>query len=111
MAPEFEPHVSSVQTVLVRLLDRLQDEGRCMTPDERQRYSVGVRILARYRGCSVAHAISQLNQRVATERSLQPATKSSLRGVLPWDARRRSPSDRNRQNELLNRRRRAQVMT
>jgi len=47
MAPECEPHVSSVQTVLVRLLDRLQDEGRCMTPDERQRYSVGVRILAR----------------------------------------------------------------
>jgi len=67
MAPECEPHVASVQTVLVRLLDRLQDEGRCMTADERQRYSVGVRILARYRGCSVAHAISQLNQRVAID--------------------------------------------
>jgi hypothetical protein len=38
-----------------------------MTADERQRYSVGVRIVARYRGCSVAHAISQLNQRVATD--------------------------------------------
>jgi hypothetical protein len=65
MAPECEHHVSSVQTVLVRLLDKLQDEGRCMTADERQRYSVGVRILARYSGCSVAHAISQLSQRVA----------------------------------------------
>ena len=63
MAPEREPHVSSVQSVLVRLLDRLQDERRSMTPGERQRYSVGVRIIARYRGCSVAQAISQLNQR------------------------------------------------
>jgi hypothetical protein len=67
MAPQCEPHVSSVQTVLVRLLDRLQEERRCMTADERQRYSVGVRILARYRGCSVAQAISQLDQRVATD--------------------------------------------
>ena len=67
MAPESEPHIASVQSALVRLLVRLRDEGRCMTPDERQRYSVGVRILARYRGCSVAQAISQLNQRVATD--------------------------------------------
>jgi hypothetical protein len=63
MAPECEPHVSSVQNVLVRLLGRLHEEGRCMTPEERQRYSVGIRILARYRGCSVAQAISQLNAR------------------------------------------------
>jgi hypothetical protein len=63
MAPECEPHVSSVLNVLVRLLGRLHEEGRSMTPEERQRYSVGVRILARYRGCSVAQAISQLNQR------------------------------------------------
>ena len=67
MAPECEPHVASVQSVLVRLLDRLKDEGRCMTADERQRYSVGVRILARYRGCSVVQAISQLNLRVASD--------------------------------------------
>ena len=64
MAPECEGHVSSVQRVLVRLLDRLRDERRRMTPDERQRYSVGVRILARYRGCSVAQAISHMNQQV-----------------------------------------------
>lgn len=64
MAPECEPHVLSVQSVLVRLLDRLQDERRSMTPGQRQRYSVGVRIIARYRGCSVAQAISHLNQRV-----------------------------------------------
>lgn len=63
MAPECEPHVSSVQNVLVRLLGRLHEERRSMTPEERQRYSVGARILARYRGCSVAQAISQLNQR------------------------------------------------
>jgi hypothetical protein len=63
MAPERESHVLSVQSVLVRLLDRLQDERRSMTPGERQRYSVGVRIIARYRGCSVAQAISHLNQR------------------------------------------------
>ena len=67
MAPECEPHVSSVQSALVRLLDRLQDERRCMTPDERQRYSVGVRILARSRGCSIVQAISQLKERVATD--------------------------------------------
>jgi hypothetical protein len=36
-----------------------------MTLDERQRYSVGVRILARYQECSVAQAISHLNQRIA----------------------------------------------
>ncbi len=60
MAPERESHVLSVQGVLVRLLDRLQDERRSMTPGERQRYSVGVRIIARYRGCSVAQAISHL---------------------------------------------------
>lgn len=65
MVPECEPHVSSVRGVLVRLLDRLQDEQRCMTPDERQRYSVGVRILARYQECSVAQVISHLNQRVS----------------------------------------------
>jgi hypothetical protein len=64
MAPECEPHVLSVQNLLVRLLDRLQDERRSMTPGERQRYSAGVRIIARYRGCSVAQAISHLNQRV-----------------------------------------------
>lgn len=68
MAPECEPHVSSVQTVLVRLLVRLREERRCMTPEERQRYSVGVRIVARYRGCSVAQAISQLNQRAPVAR-------------------------------------------
>lgn len=67
MAPQLEPHVSSVQNVLVRLLDRLQDERRCMTPDERQRYSVGVRILARNHGCTVAQAIAQLNQRTTTD--------------------------------------------
>jgi len=67
MVPECEPHVSSVQSVLVRLLDRLQDEQRCMTPDERQRYSVGVRILARYQECSVAQAISHLNRRLAKQ--------------------------------------------
>jgi hypothetical protein len=38
-----------------------------MTPDERQRYSVGVRMLARYRGCSVAQAIAQVNQRAASD--------------------------------------------
>jgi hypothetical protein len=67
MAPECDYNVSSVQTVLVRLLDRLHEERRCMTPDERQRYSVGVRMLARYRGCSVAQAIAQVNQRAASD--------------------------------------------
>jgi len=63
MAPEYKPHVPSIQSMLIRLLDRLHEERRCMTADERQRYRVGVRILARYRGCSVAQAISHLNQR------------------------------------------------
>jgi hypothetical protein len=67
MAPQLEPHVSSVESVLVRLLDRLQDESRCMTQDERQRYSVGVRILARNHGCSVAQAIAHLNQRATMD--------------------------------------------
>jgi hypothetical protein len=67
MAPECEPQVSSIQSVLVRLLDRLKEEGRCMTPDEQQRYSVGVRMLARLRGFSVAQAIAHVNRSVATD--------------------------------------------
>ena len=68
MASDFERHLETLATSLVSLLGRLQLEGRCMTPQERQRYSIGVRMLARVHGQSIAEVIAHLNDRVTRDR-------------------------------------------
>jgi hypothetical protein len=60
MAAVVESQVDSVRTVLVDLLERLRHEKRAMTPLERQRFSVGVRVLARYSGCTPSQVIASL---------------------------------------------------
>lgn len=51
---------TSIESVLIRLLDRVIREKRCLTARERARFSTGVRVLARCRGDSVAQTITSL---------------------------------------------------
>jgi hypothetical protein len=60
MAAVVETQVDSVRTMLVNLLERLRHEKRAMTPLERQRFSVGVRVLAHYKGCTPSQVMESL---------------------------------------------------
>jgi len=60
MAAVVETQVESVRTLLINLLERLRHEKRAMTPLERQRFSVGVRVLARYSGCTPSQVMASL---------------------------------------------------
>ena len=66
MAAVVETQVDSVRAVLIKLLERLQQENRGMTQFERQRFSVGVRVLARYSGCTPSQVIASLTARHGT---------------------------------------------
>ncbi len=63
MAAVVETQVDSVRSVLINLLERLRHEKRAMTPLERQRFSVGVRVLARYSGCTPSQVMASLTAR------------------------------------------------
>jgi len=78
MAPEIDSQVAAVQSVLISLLDRLQSDQRHMTPGERQRYSVGVRLIARCSERSIADVITSLDRRVSTGSSLQVRVSTPL---------------------------------
>jgi len=60
MAAVVETQTDSVRSVLINLLERLRQEKRAMTPLERQRFSVGVRVLARYSGCTPSQVLASL---------------------------------------------------
>lgn len=66
MAAVVETQVDSVRAVLIKLLERLQQENRGMTELERQRFSVGVRVLARYSGCTPSQVMASLTARDGT---------------------------------------------
>jgi len=66
MVPEIDSQVAPVQSALISLLYRLQRDQRDMTPRERQRYSVGVRLIARCSERSIADVITSLNRQVST---------------------------------------------
>ena len=60
MATDVDSQIAPLRRVLVNLLDQLQRDDRCMTPRERQRYSTGVRLLARCSGRPIKEVITSL---------------------------------------------------
>ena len=66
MAAVVESQVDSVRTVLVNLLERLRHEKRAMTLLERQRFSAGVRLIARCSGCTPSQVIASLTSQYGT---------------------------------------------
>jgi hypothetical protein len=67
MAVVVETQTDSVRSLLINLLERLRHEKRAMTPLERQRFSVGVRVLARYSGCTPSEVMASLTARHNTD--------------------------------------------